>query len=116
MVRRWDPGHNGILFSESALKARIHRCAAAKEYPCVSAEHRRFCGQAAEAGHPMTAPKLVTAGLRGGAEVHRRHRRQLRAGNYAMCGPRHSPRFLFQCRSAHPGWREQPPAIGDHQA
>ena len=98
--------NHGILFSESALKARaLHRAVRPARRPAaVPAEHHRLHGRAAttrRAASPRTAPRWSPPSRRarvpkltvivGGS---------FGAGNYGMCGRAYSPRFLWMWPNA----------------
>ncbi len=94
-------GNNGILFSESALKARaFHRTLLPAPYSAaVSAEHHRLHGWARGGGrrHRQGRRQDGDGGrLRAGAEDHRDHRRLLRRRQL-----RHVRARLFAALSVH---------------
>ena len=93
-------GNNGILFSESALKAaHFHRAVLpAPHAAAVSAEHRRLHGRTRVRGrrHRQGRRQDGDRGrLRAGAEDHVVIGGSYGAGNYGMCGRAYGPRFLF---------------------
>ena len=86
-------GNNGILFSESALKAAhfIELCCQRRDAAAVPAEHRRLHGRPRLRGrrHRQGRRQDGDGGrLRAGAEDHARHRRLLRRRQLRHVRPR----------------------------
>ena len=97
--------NNGVLFSESALKAThfIELCNLSGHPARLSAEHHRLHGRAAVRARRHRQGRREN-GARGrqfrGSEVHGHDGGSFGAGNYSMCGRAYEPRFLWMWPNA----------------